>query len=197
MIDEGKDAWTIFFFGKRSKTWGIIGLDGQYKPMSEQIEDRDGGWWHHVVKGLSLHMRTKNIGNVVATVDSVIIAENKVLLIKRGKEPFKDVWAFPGGRIEQTDTDIEVAARRELYEETGLKDIDLRYHSIVGDLKRDPRGFCISIVHVANLDKIPEGLRAGDDAIDYDWFNIDNLPSMAFDHSDILQKIISERLTKL
>lgn len=189
MIDEGKDAWTIFFFGKRSKTWGMIGLDNQYKAMNNQVEDNDGGWWNHVSKGLALHMRTKNIGNVVATVDSVIFCKNKVLLIKRGKAPFKDMWAFPGGRIEQTDIDIKAAAKRELYEETGLKDIDLKYYSTVGNLTRDPRGFCMSTIYVAHLDEIPDKMRAGDDAIDYDWFDVNDLPKMAFDHSDILQKI--------
>ena len=189
MIDEDKDAWTIFFFGTRSKTWGMIGLDDKYKSMSTQIEDNDGGWWNHVMKGLSLHMRTRNVGNVISTVDSVIIAENKVLLIKRGKAPFKDMWAFPGGRIEQKDCDIRLAALRELHEETGLDRINLKYHSTVGDIFRDPRGFCLSVIYTAKLDKIPDGVRAGDDAVDYDWFDIDDLPKMAFDHNSIMNKI--------
>lgn len=188
MIDEGKDAWTIFFFGTRSKTWGMIGLDGQYRPMSTQVEDGDGGWWNHVVKGLALHKRIKNIGNVVATVDSVIVAEGKVLLIKRGKAPYKDMWAFPGGRIEQTDFDMEFAAKRELFEETNLKDVDLKYYRTIGTNQRDPRGFCMTTIYTAKLDKIPEGVRAGDDAIDYDWFDLNKLPEMAFDHNLIMNE---------
>jgi 8-oxo-dGTP diphosphatase len=193
MIEEGKDAWTLFAFQKRSKTWGMIGLDGVYRPMSTQVMDQDGGWWHHVMKGLGVHSHLNHEGKVIATVDSIIIAEEekKVLLIKRGKDPYKDHWAFPGGRIEQKDKDMLEAAYRELREETKLSDIELKYFKTVGNNTRDPRGFCITIVFVGRLPKIPEkGVRAGDDAVDYQWFDLNNLPDMAFDHKDILNEIV-------
>lgn len=194
MIEEGKDAWTLFAFQRRSKTWGMIGLDGQYKAMSTQVTDLDGGWWNHVMKGLGLHSHLDLPGKVVSTVDNVILAENKVLLIKRGKDPYKDHWAFPGGRIEQKDKDIEEAAYRELKEETKLSDVKLEYFNTIGNNTRDPRGFCLTNVFVGKLDKIPEkGIRAGDDAVDYQWFSLDNLPEMAFDHKDILLLVISEK----
>lgn len=191
MIDEDKDAWTLFAFQKRSKTWGMIGLDGQYKQMSMQVSDTDGGWWNHVMKGLGLHSHLDLPGKVIATVDNVILAENKVLLIKRGKDPYKDHWAFPGGRIEQKDKNMEESAYRELKEETKLTDVKLEYFNTIGNNTRDPRGFCLTNVFVGKLDKIPEnGIRAGDDAVDYQWFSLDNLPEMAFDHKDILLSVI-------
>jgi ADP-ribose pyrophosphatase YjhB (NUDIX family) len=196
MLDEGKDAWTLFFFQKRSKTWGMIGLDNQYKQMSTQVEDNDGGWWNHVIKGLGLHTRLNNKGNVVSTVDSVVIAENKVLLIKRGKAPFEGMWAFPGGRIEQRDTDMLSAAYRELREETRLSrdDVKLIYHTTVGDNMRDLRGFCVSNVFVGHLQSIPKNVRAGDDAYDFEWFDLTDLPKMAFDHRKILDSIITVKM---
>lgn len=189
MIEEGKDAWTLFAFQKRSKTWGMVSLDGKYKAMSETITDKDGGWWNTVCKGLGLHSHLDHIGKVIATVDIIIIAENKVLLIKRGKEPYKNKWAFPGGRIEQKDKDILAAACRELKEETNLSNIPLTFVDTIGNSYRDPRGFCLTNVFIAKLDKIPEKVKAGDDAVDYEWFNLKMLPDMAFDHGDILSKI--------
>lgn len=191
MIPEGRDAWTLFFFPKRSKTWDMVDLNGECKPMSTQISDTDGDWPSKVGKGLSIHSHLDHPGKVIATADVIVIAEDKVLLIKRGKEPFKNCWAFPGGRIEQKDTDILAAATRELKEETKLTDIPLKYVTTVGNNKRDPRGFCITSVFISKLDKIPTNVRAGDDAIGYNWFNLNNLPDMAFDHREILDLVLN------
>lgn len=186
MIPENKDAWTIFAFKGRSKTWGMISLEGEYKAMSTQVSDNDGGWWNSVGKGYGVHGHIDHPGKIIATVDIIIKAENKVLLIKRGKEPFKGEWALPGGRIEQKDTDIMAAALRELKEETQLE-VPLKYLKTIGNSTRDPRGFGLTNVFVATLDEIPNNVRAGDDAVDYEWFDFDYIPtSLAFDHLDIL-----------
>lgn len=190
IIPEGKDAWTIFAFQKRSKIWSMISLKGEKKAMSETIYDQDAGWWNTVGNGKSIHSHVKHKGYVMATVDIVIISEGKVLLIKRGKEPFKDCWAFPGGRIEQKDFDMLDAAKRELKEETGIANIDLRYVKSVGNSSRDPRGFCITNIFVGNMENMPNNIKAGDDAVDYNWFDIDKLPTLAFDHKEILHDII-------
>ena len=110
----------------------------------------------------------------------------KVLLIKRGKEPYKNYWALPGGRIEQKDDDIISAAKRELKEETNLDDIELEYVTTIGNNTRDPRGFCISNVFIGKLPEIHNHIKAGDDAVDYMWADIDDLPDMAFDHADLI-----------
>lgn len=193
MIEEGKDAWTLFAFQKRSKIWGMVSLDGKYKPMSTSVTDQDGGWWNIVGKGKGVHSHLDHQGNVIATVDIIIVTEDKskILLIKRGKEPWKDCWAFPGGRIEQKDDDILAAACRELKEETQLANIPLKYIKTIGNNKRDPRGFCITNIFMGKVAKIPSNIRAGDDAVDYDWFDLDNLPDMAFDHKGIMEEIIN------
>jgi 8-oxo-dGTP diphosphatase len=189
MLGEGEDAWTLFAFQKRSKTWGMVDLRGVYNPMSTTVMDQDGGWWNHVMKGLGVHSHLKHDGNVTSCVDIIVIADSKVLLIKRGKNPCRNMWAFPGGRIEQKDADILTAARRELKEETQLDNIDLEYVTTIGNNRRDPRGFYLSVIFMAKLPMIPTGIRAGDDAIDYDWFDLNNLPEMAFDHRQILDNI--------
>jgi 8-oxo-dGTP diphosphatase len=191
ILPEGKDAWTIFAFQRRSKTWSMISLKGEEKPMSTTVTDLDGGWWKSANKGIGVHSHLELKGKVIATVDTIVIAEDKILLIKRGKEPYKDCWAFPGGRIEQTDVDILAAAKRELKEETNLCDVELTYVKTIGNSYRDPRGFCLTNIFLCKLDKIPDKVRAGDDAVDFEWFELHNLPTMAFDHKDILDNIIN------
>ena len=191
ILGDGCDAWTFFVFQKRSKIWNMIDLKGQLKPMSTTVMDQDGGWWNHVMKGLGVHCHLRHEGNVTSCVDIIVLAESKVLLIKRGKEPYRNMWAFPGGRIEQRDGNILAAAHRELKEETQLENLDLQYVTTIGDNTRDPRGFYVSSIFHTTLDRIPTGVRAGDDAVDYDWFDLDHLPPMAFDHLQILNTHIN------
>ena len=190
MIKDGGDAWTIFAFQKRSKTWGMVSLLGEYKPMSDTVTDKDGGWWNHVAKGLGLHQRLPIKGNVIATVDTIVLCKDEILLIKRGKEPYKGLYALPGGRIEQKDDDILTAALRELQEETNLSDVELRFVTVVGDSKRDPRGFCLTCVFACDI-LSKNGVKAGDDAVDYEWFKLDDLHELAFDHESIIRNNIN------
>jgi len=192
MIDEGSDAWTIFAFRGRSKTWGMISLDGEYHAMSTQISDTDGGWWNVLGTGYQVNHHVEHPGKVIATVDIVVLAESKILLIERGKDPYKGSWAFPGGRIEEKDRDTKTAALRELQEETQLEasESELEYVTTIGNNTRDPRGFCLTNVFLCRQDVIPQNVKAGDDAVNYQWFDLDNLPSMAFDHYSILMDII-------
>ncbi len=193
MLDEGQDTWTLFAFQKRSKTWGMVSLDGEYKPMSMNIYDQDGGWWNHVMKGLGVHSHLEHEGKVIATVDIVVIANDSILLIKRGKEPYKGCWALPGGRIEQKDENLLEAACRELKEETALEGIDLQYIKSIGNNYRDTRGFCLTNIFFAELETIPDNVKAGDDAVDYKWFNRIDLPEMAFDHEQIIGNILADK----
>ena len=167
----------------------MIDLDGNLKQMSTTISDKDGGWWNHVMKGLGVHSHLKKSGNVIATVDIIVIANSKILLIKRGKDPYKGFWAFPGGRIEEKDMDILEAAKRELYEETNIKNINLKYVKTIGNNFRDSRGFCLTNVFMVELDNKPDNIKAGDDAVDYMWHDLNDLPEMAFDHKQILGEI--------
>lgn len=122
------------------------------------------------------------------TVDMIVFRRNnptQVLLIERKNEPYKNSWAFPGGFVDENEP-LEKAAYRELMEETGLKNVYLKQLQTFGDPGRDPRGHTVSVAFWGIIiDK--EKAIAGDDAIKTEWFDIDNLPSLAFDHQKILE----------
>lgn len=111
----------------------------------------------------------------------------KILLIKRKNEPFKDCWAFPGGFI-NIDESAEEAAVRELKEETGLEVSSVEQLKAYSNPDRDPRERVITIVFIAES-KVAE-VKGGDDAKEAAWFDISNLPSLAFDHEQIFRDAI-------
>lgn len=100
------------------------------------------------------------------------IKKLKLLLIKRAKFPFKDLWALPGGFCRK-DEDVYDTARRELYEETNVKDAYLTLSGIYGEVGRDPRGWIISHTFMALTDANECELRADTDAWDAKWFEVD------------------------
>jgi 8-oxo-dGTP diphosphatase len=126
------------------------------------------------------------------TVDIIIFDnDNRILLIKRGNDPYKDMWAFPGGFIEMDEKLVD-SAIRELEEETGLKNIELKQFRTYGDLGRDPRGRNISVAFYG-ICSSPLDAKAGDDACDEKWFELDDLPEMAFDHGTILKEFVEDK----
>ena len=128
----------------------------------------------------------------MVTVDMIVFSvegdDKRVLLIKRGHEPFKGEWAFPGGFVEM-DEELVDAAERELAEETGLSGVELEQMHTFGGIGRDPRGRQISVVFSGVLHERPEP-EAGDDAAEARWFDIAKLPDMAFDHIKIAEMAI-------
>lgn len=96
----------------------------------------------------------------------------KILLIKRGTYPYKDCWALPGGFCRPSE-DIFDTARRELYEETNVKDVFLKPAGVFGEVGRDPRGWIISNAFLALMDSKNVSLRAGTDAWEAKWFAVE------------------------
>jgi len=123
------------------------------------------------------------------TVDLVIftIAEDdlKVLLIRRGQEPFKGRWALPGGFVD-IDESLERAAARELQEEVGVTNVYLEQLYTFGDPKRDPRGRVISVSYFALVDAERQRIVAASDAAEAQWHSVFDTPKLAFDHAKIL-----------
>ncbi len=128
------------------------------------------------------------------TVDVIIMKGDKILLIKRGNYPFKDMWALPGGFMDM-DEELEFAAKRELLEETGIEIENISQFKTYSSVDRDPRHRTISTVfyHITNKDL--EAI-AGDDAADAKWWNVDDLLPLAFDHKLILEEFINSGLVK-
>lgn len=131
------------------------------------------------------------------TVDVAVVTRERrprVLLIRRGHAPYAGMWALPGGFIDMDET-LEVSARRELREETGLQVKRLEQLATYGDPGRDPRGRTISVVYLARCGAKSQ-IRAGDDAAEAEWHPLQQLPPLAFDHTEILalvrKKVLSE-----
>jgi 8-oxo-dGTP diphosphatase len=135
------------------------------------------------------------------TVDMVIVTrekKQKVLLIRRKHPPFVGTWAIPGGFVEMDET-LEEAARRELFEETQVRNLKLEQLRTFGDPGRDPRGRVISVVYLAQVDPGKLKPRAADDAAEVGWYDLTHPPPLAFDHAEILvcaRKRLKERGAK-
>lgn len=107
-----------------------------------------------------------------------------VLLVKRAKHPFRGSWALPGGFI-NINEDLETAAMREFVEETSIKGAYLEQLHTYGNPDRDPRGRVVSIAYIALL---PYEKPCGkSDATLAEWYPINHLPELAFDHADIIR----------
>jgi 8-oxo-dGTP diphosphatase len=127
------------------------------------------------------------------TADIVIFRENgealEVLLVKRAKDPFKGMWAIPGGFVDENEA-VEKAAARELLEETGLRSVRLRQFGVFGDPGRDPRGHTISVAYFGIV-RATAKAKAADDAAEIGWFPVDRPPKLAFDHRKILRRALT------
>ena len=115
-----------------------------------------------------------------------------ILLIERGGEPFKGRWAFPGGFMNIDET-AEQGALRELSEETGLELKYLKQFGTFTAVDRDPRERVITIAFYALARK--SDVHGGDDAAKAQWFPLNEVPPLAFDHDYILRKA-TEQLKK-
>ncbi|UOY08918.1 NUDIX hydrolase [Muricauda sp. SCSIO 64092] len=136
------------------------------------------------------------VNTIQLTVDAVVFGYDSgkisVLLVKRKFEPFKDAWALPGGFVLENES-LEQAVGRELAEETGVKINYLEQLYTFGELERDPRGRVVSVAYFGLVKPNAFKLNASTDAEEANWFNIEKLPKLAFDHKRIL-KIAIERL---
>ena len=120
----------------------------------------------------------------------------KVLLIKRKGTPYKGKWALPGGFV-GIDEDLEQSAKRELAEETGVKGVYLEQLYTFGAPKRDPRERVITVAYFALIPSQKQELRADTDAAAVDWFAINQLPNLAFDHEHIVDMAHQRLVAKL
>ena len=113
----------------------------------------------------------------------------EILLIKRKFDPFKGMWTLPGGFLNMDET-LEETARRELLEETGIKAGELIKFDTYDRPDRDPRGRIITQVFVMIWDEKMGEPVAADDAEDFRWFELDNLPELGFDHAAVIRDVI-------
>ncbi len=141
---------------------------------------------------------TSTFRNPAVTVDGVVLHRRssspgkeayEVLLVERGRDPFRGSQALPGGFVDYGE-DIDDAIHREIAEETGLRGLPFRQYRTFGAPDRDPRGHTVSVVYVAVLIGEQPHVQGGDDAAAAGWFPLDRLPPLAFDHERILAGVL-------
>lgn len=126
------------------------------------------------------------------------VGKLRILMIKRGSYPYKGMWALPGGFCRKNE-DVYDAARRELFEETNIKDAYLNLSGIYSEADRDPRGWIISQAFLALTDGRKYSLRADTDAWDAKWFDVEinkSLLEKVGDENSVLIKIRYELILK-
>lgn len=127
------------------------------------------------------------------TADGIVIRDGKILLVRRGKDPFKGRHALPGGFVDYGEP-LEKCVIREVLEETGVKTEVVALVGVYSAPDRDPRGHFVTAVY--HLKPLTRTVRAGDDAESAGWFPLDGLPELAFDHERIVQDFVSATMTK-
>lgn len=136
--------------------------------------------------------------HIFVTVDIVVTrkyeSEIQILLIQRKNEPFQNYWALPGGFVDKNEH-IEAAAKRELLEETNIQLFQVKQIGAFGDPNRDPRHHTLSVAYYGEVDALAEA-NAQDDAKSVQWFSLNELPALAFDHNDIIREAIEKYIKK-
>ena len=136
-------------------------------------------------------MYTYEYPHPAVTADNVIFGfdgnQLHILLVERGLDPYKGLWALPGGFLRMDET-IEQCAQRELAEETNVKEVYLKQFGVFSSVDRDPRERVVTVAFYALVSKSDYEVIAGDDASDASWFLIDEQPPLAFDHREIIEQ---------
>jgi 8-oxo-dGTP diphosphatase len=142
---------------------------------------------------------TYDYPRAMVTVDCAVFRKSgtrvEILLIRRGHEPFQDMWALPGGFIDMEETLVE-SASRELEEETGLTGIDLEQLHTFGNPGRDPRGRVVTIVFTGRVAYDKSDVKGGDDAAEARWFDVSDLPQLAFDHDRVIEMAVTKATSR-
>ncbi|HIP33685.1 MAG TPA: NUDIX hydrolase [Crocinitomix sp.] len=138
--------------------------------------------------------------NIKVAVDAVVFGYSdnklKILLIQQKFGSTTNKWALPGGFVKDAET-LEQAVIRELNEETGVKANYLEQLYTFGAINRDERARVIAVSYIALINPKNYSLKADTDAIDAKWFDINDIPKLAFDHKDIITKGLERLKAKI
>lgn len=170
------------------EVWGELDIDSR---ELDTFDETDRRWLEKIVSLLKPQLYCYKYPHPAVTADCVVFGidgeEVSILLIERKNDPYKGHWAFPGGFLNM-DEDAETGALRELEEETGMRLDHVTEFGSFSDVHRDPRERVITIAFYAVVKK--SDVKGGDDAAQAQWFSLDNVPPLAFDHDLMLRKAL-------
>lgn len=133
------------------------------------------------------------VDDVIFTIDE---GELKVLLIQTKKASLTGKWAVPGGMVHPNES-VDAAAVRHLYDKTGVKGVYLEQLYTFGRVDRDPFGRVVSVSYFALLPSVRVELKTTERYSGIDWFSVGKLPSLAYDHSEIISLAVKRLRAKL
>lgn len=139
--------------------------------------------------------------DIKVAVDAVVFGyfdkkDLQILLIKRKIDPYKGGWALPGGLVLE-DENLDDAVKRELQEEAGIKPDFLEQLYTFGNVGRDPRNRVVSVAYLGLVNPSYHQLFADSDAEEAQWFDVNSLPTLAFDHQEIIDRALERLRSKL
>lgn len=140
----------------------------------------------------------QNIGiHVISSIFTVENGDVKVLLVKRTNEPFNGYWALPSGALYNNEL-LEVGAKRELKEKTGIKNIDLDMIGIFDKVKRSDLMRMIGISYLGVIDnKRVQIEKITQKTSNADFFLINGIPTLAYDHNEIIENALEVLKSKI
>lgn len=135
--------------------------------------------------------------HVITAIFTVEKGNTKVLLIRRKNEPYKDMWALVGGALYNNE-ELEIGAKREIYEKTGIDNINIYFSGIFSKVDRSPvmRMVAVSYIGIIDFDKVSV-LKETLNTVDAAWFDISEVPELAYDHNDILNTGVNSLKEKI
>lgn len=133
----------------------------------------------------------KNQGiHVITAIFTVEQGVTKVLLVKRKNEPYKGDWILTGGALYNNE-DLDTGAKREIFEKTGIEDIEIEQFKAFGKVDRSPVMRMVAVAYIGVIDSTRvKVLRETINTSNADWFSIDKIPGLGFDHEEILSEAL-------
>jgi len=133
---------------------------------------------------------------VDAVLFTIEVGVLKTLLVKIKNGPFINKWAFPGGLVHIGES-LDTAARRELYEKTGVQDLYLEQLYTFGEVHRDPTAQTVAVAYFALVPPGKHVLTRGEKYAEIDWFPVGDLPELAYDHNAMVITALQRLQAKL
>ena len=130
--------------------------------------------------------------HVIASIFTIDKGKLKILLVKRKNNPYQGLWALTGGAL-YNDEDLEEGLKREIYEKTGLENIEVKLANVFGKKNRSPVMRMVAVTYIGIIDASKvEIAKSTLKTSNAKWFSIDEVPHLAYDHNEIIADAIKK-----